>query len=123
MTFRHPLRNQWDAQKDEIERLAKQPNLAGAAARMMHHLMPGFLDAIEQHRDRNDNPKLLMQALAGACANMIVQTVNTYASDASQRDALALILETIEQSAKPRLHGKLTAAGMNGSIIIPPEFR
>lgn len=119
MTFRHPLRNDWDEFRRTLEPLKAAPTRDGAMARAMLALMPAYLAYIEDVRDRAERDSDVLLGLTAALANIVTQTVRqTVPGDPrAQREALHLIVHTIEREAKKRM----TARGptMTGGLIVP----
>jgi hypothetical protein len=119
MTFRHPLRNDWDAFKRELEPVKLAPTVEGATARAMLAIMPAYLDYIEDVRDRAENPHHVLIALTALTSNLITQTIKqkVKGDGRQQREALRVVLSEIERGAKARMSTR--GPVMSGGIIIP----
>jgi hypothetical protein len=116
MTFRHPLRNEWDARRPAFAAMAEQPGRGGAIARAMLGLIPPFLDLIEAERDRATAPGDLFDACAAVAGAMIENAIDSRggALGTTPRDALYRMLGAIERAVLPQI-----TARKRSTIITP----
>lgn len=118
MTFRHPLRNDWDEFKRRLEPLQLAPTEEGAMARAMLKIMPAFLDYIEDVRDRAEKPGDVLSAITAVLSNIAAQTIKQKVpgSTAGQREALRMMVQTIEREGKQRM---VTRGIVMPGLILP----
>lgn len=113
MTFRHPLRNDWDKVAPKFEQMAKSRDRGGAIARVMLDIMPAFLTTLERERDLSTSPAALFDAIASSCGMMIENAVE---NTDYPRAALQRMLTMIENIVAPRVTKPKSA------IILPEGF-
>lgn len=121
MTFRHPLRNEWDAVAADFARLAAQTDAPGVMARAMTDAMPGFLATLERERDNATPPAWLYDAVAAVCGMMIenaIEAMQHHGGGPPPRAALHHMLARIEGVVAPRVAGAAKLAG----LILPPGY-
>lgn len=115
MTFRHPLRNEWDAVSAKFAEMAKKPGREGAMARVMIDIMPGFLTALERERDKRTDPMAMFDAIAAA-AGMMIENVIEHHPALPPRVGLQRIFTVIERNALPKLLAK------QSKLILPDSY-
>jgi hypothetical protein len=115
MTFRHPLRNEWDAVEEKFRRMAKSPGRDGTMARVMMDIMPGFLASLERERDLRTSPLAMFDAIAAASGMMIENAIEHHPTELP-RCALQRMLALIERTVAPKVETK------RPSIILPEGF-
>ncbi|WP_398473088.1 hypothetical protein [Tardiphaga sp.] len=115
MTFRHPLRNEWDAVADQFTAMARKHGREGVMARVMIDIMPGFLTALERERDKGTSPQQMFDAIAAA-AGMMIENVIEHHPTSPPRQALQRMFSLIERNALPKLQAKKPA------IILPEGY-
>lgn len=113
MTFRHPLRNEWDCVSAQFERMAKSPGRDGVMARLMLDITPAFIDALERERDKRTHPVSLFDAVAAA-SGMMIENVIEHHPSLPPRAALQRMQQLIQRTVEPRVVSKRSA-------IIRPE--
>lgn len=113
MTFRHPLRNEWDRVSAQFERMATSPGRDGAMARLMLDITPAFIGALERERDKRTHPAALFDAVAAACG-MMIENVIEHQPGQPPRAALQRMQQLIQRTVEPRVESKRSA-------IIRPE--
>jgi hypothetical protein len=115
MTFRSPLRNEWERYEPQMKLQAGAPGYDGAVARLMLDFMPVMVAAFERERDKATPPKIMLSALTGVLINLAEQTIKANVSEGAQRDALAILLMRIDEDVRRRLAER----GKHGSILLP----
>lgn len=113
MTFRHPLRNEWDRVSAHFERMAKSPGRDGVMARLMLDVTPVFIAALERERDKRTHPLALFDAIAAA-SGMMIENVIEHHPRLPPRAALQRMQQMIQTIVEPRVVSKRSA-------IIRPE--
>lgn len=119
MTFRSPLRNEWDRLRPQFEAAAGDfSGHAGVVARAMLASVPPLLDAIERERDALTDPRDLVSA-AAAVAGLWAENAIQQAFTTAHMRGLALdhVLRQVNAVVRPRL-----AAGRAGGLILPEGF-
>lgn len=117
MTFRHPLRNEWDSHKAAFTALALQNNHESAMARAMLAIVPAFLDFIEHERDAETPPSAMFGAVSAVAGMLIENVIESRQSAMPARAALELMLQTIHQVVAPRVTNRKGAG-----LIMPPRM-
>lgn len=118
MTFRHPLRNDWDRLKVDFEAARERPGREGAIARAMLAMVPPFLDAIERERDLVTAPRDRLDALFVVIGMLLENAIETsYRSPHDRRAALNAMLARLEGVIAPRLSKAATVS--KGGLILP----
>lgn len=102
MTFRHPLRNEWDKVAPQFERMAKSPGRDGVMARLMLDITPAFIAALERERDRRTHPVSLFDAVAAASGMMIENVIEQHPT-LPARAALQRMQQMIQRTVEPRI--------------------
>lgn len=115
MTFRHPLRNEWDAVAEQFARLSVQRNRGGAMARVMMDIMPAFLASLERERDNATSPDIMFDGIASACG-MMIENVIEHHPVAPPREALQRMLTNIQRIVLPKVEAK------RSKIIMPEGY-
>ncbi|KIZ39053.1 MULTISPECIES: hypothetical protein [Rhodopseudomonas] len=103
MTFRHPLRNEWDQHRAAFAAMAPQGNADGAMARCMLALVPPFLDVLEVERDNRTDPAAMFQAVAAVSGLLIENVIETQNAQMPPRAALERMLTTIHRVVAPKV--------------------
>lgn len=117
MTFRHPMRNQWDANKQAFEITALEGGRGGAIARVMLKLVPAYLDVLEAERDLATPAPALFNAVAAVAGLMIENAIEHHAAMMSPRAALHSMLSMIERGVLQNVVERTRAA----RIILPGQ--
>lgn len=103
MTFRSPLRNEWDRVVPQFQAMAKAPGRDGVMARMMLAVMPGFIDTFEKERDRNTAPRDFFEAVAATSGMMIEEAIEKQKHHIPPSHALQGMLQLIHDVVRPRV--------------------
>lgn len=117
MTFRHPLRNEFDQVKDQLERDAKKPGAEGSQARAMLAIVPGFIDWLEAERDLGSAPLHRVEGMRAVVGNIARQAVKTAGTQlGSDQTTLERFLVLIARDVGARLkpQSKLILPGLPG---------
>lgn len=119
MTFRHPLRNEWDRMKPRFDVSLQAPGAEGEIARAMNMLVPPFLDLIEDQRDRATSPDDRLTSLFAVIGMLLENAIEVaYARPRERRVALEHMLDRLSSTIGPRLARSSNSAG-SGGLIIP----
>jgi hypothetical protein len=122
MTFRHPLRNDWDRLKAQFEQAALGAGQEAATAQAMLKMMPAFLDTIEQQRDVAMAPEARVTAMFAVIGMLMENAIETaFKTPNARRAALAGMLSRLQATLTPRLSKPAGGAAGNG-LILPGQF-
>ena len=118
MTFRCPLRNEWDRLTPQFKLAAAGAGRSAVVARALLAAAPALLDLIEAERDAGTDPGDLVSA-AAAVAGLWAENAIQQAFTSAHMRGLALdhVLRQVNAVVGPRL-----AAGGAGSLILPEGF-
>lgn len=120
MTFRHPLRNEWDRLKPQFEAALQSPGTEGEIARAMMKLVPPLLDLIEEQRDRRTASSDKLTAHFAVIGMLLENAIETaYRDPRDRRTALDNLLGRLRTVIAPRLSRNATSAGGGNGLIIP----
>jgi|GEM_PF-7040617 len=114
-TMRHPLRNEFDEFKVQLERIKNKPNHEGVQARAMLALIPPLIDVLEAERDKGTDPLLTATALRAVAGNITHQAVQTCGARLGSPQAtlerfLLLVMKDVEKRLAPQ--SKLILPGL-----------
>lgn len=120
MTFRHPLRNEWDRLKPQFEALKDKRTVEGETARAMLAMIPPFLDVIESQRDNATPPGDRLSAHFAVIGMLLENAIETaYRGPRDRRQALDNLLARLRTTIAPRLSRNMTSAGGGNGLILP----
>lgn len=122
MTFRHPLRNDWDRLKAQFEQTALGASQAAYTARAMLKLVPPLLDVIEAQRDANLSGEQKLSALFAVIGMLVENTIEaSYRTRRNRNQALTAMLSRIDTIVRPRLLASASNTTTGGSGLILPH--
>lgn len=123
MTFRHPLRNDWDDKKAQFEAAALGDGEEAAIAKAMLKMMPPFLDVIEAQRDAAMPADRKMTAMFAVIGMLIENTIEAaYRQPGARVQGLNMLLSRLNTIIKPRLGKRAAVAGGGSPLILPGQF-
>jgi hypothetical protein len=118
MTFRCPLRNEWDRVADTFRQSAKAPGREGAISRLMLDFMPVMCAAVERERDKETPPHEFFDAVAAVAGALIEEAIEqkTVLQISGREQHLDRMLQLINRVVRPRM------AAPKQSRLIVPEY-
>jgi hypothetical protein len=121
MTFRHPLRNDWDRLKPRFEAAAAQEiGQEAVTARAMLDIMPAFLAIIERERDKATPAEQKFGAFFAVVGMLTENAIESaYRTPRARREALSALLGRLERVVGARLSRPATISGAGTSLILP----
>lgn len=122
MTFRHPLRNEWEKHQPTFAIAATGAGEEAAIAQAMLKMMPPFLDVIEQQRDVAMSPERKTTAMFAVIGMLLENTIEAaWRTPNARVAALNGLLSRLNRTIQPRL-AKAPAQTGGGGLILPGSF-
>jgi hypothetical protein len=117
MTFRAPIRNEWERVEAQFRQSARTPGREGVIARLMLDMMPKLCDAVERERDKGTAPADLFDAVAAVAGALIEEAIEQHTPAVQlggQVQHLDRMFALINRVVRPRL-----AAPKPSRLIVP----
>lgn len=115
MTYRSPLRIQWERDKRKFEAQAQGAGDHAVIARALLAVMPGLIDFMEGELPRQTRPLMVLEACTAAICNVAFQAIAATTSGLDRREALRIMHMILESDVGGRLDSGQTSA----QIILP----
>lgn len=115
MTFRSPLRIQWERDKPKYAQQAISTGDSAVIARALLSFMPPLIDFMEGELMRSTRPGMTLEAVTAAITNMAFQAISATVDKSDQRAALVIVHRLLERDVGSRLERGQTS----GQIIMP----
>jgi hypothetical protein len=118
MSFKSPLRTQWDRDKKQFEAMALGVGDRAVIARALVAFMPSLISFMEGELQRGTRPNMTLEATTAAISNMAFQAIAATVEMSDRRAALHILHQILERDVGGRLDRTAT-----GQILLPGSLQ
>lgn len=115
MTFRSPLRIQWERDKPKFAQQAINAGDQAVIARALLSFMPSLIDFMEGELMRSTRPSMTLEAVTAVITNVAFQAITATVEKQDQNEALVILHRMLERDVGSRLDRGQTS----GQILLP----